>query len=233
MKVILLDIEGTTTPIDFVQKTLFPFAKSKIDQYVRGNFDEIQGEIEQVKIEHKMDFEKQIYGRSFDETLPESISKYLKFLIDSDRKSTPLKSLQGKIWKQGYKTGELKSEIFEDVPSAFKRWHSENKIIAIYSSGSVLAQKLLFKYTNRGDLTSFISNYFDTIIGNKKETISYKRILAKFNFSASELLFISDSIEELDAAKNAGFETLLSIREGNAPIEKKNSHRSIQSFDEV
>lgn len=234
-KVILLDIEGTTTPIDFVHKTLFPFAKAKISDFVEQNFAEIQAEIAALKIEYKKDFLNQIYGRNFDETLPESIAEYLKFLIEVDRKSTPLKSIQGKIWKEGYESGELKAEIYEDVPRAFERWKSENKTIAIYSSGSRLAQKLLFKYTDKGDLTPFISEYFDTNTGAKREVESYRKIASAMSFPQVEnFLFISDIIAEVDAAKKAGFQTLLSVRKGNVPFdEATENHQIIRSFDEI
>lgn len=234
-QLILLDIEGTTTPIDFVHKTLFPFAKKKIGEFVAQNFNELQTEISQLKVEYKKDFTNQIYGRNFSEDAPESISNYLKFLIEVDRKSTPLKSIQGKIWQKGYESGELKSEIYEDVPRAFQRWKTENKLIAIYSSGSVLAQKLLFGYTEFGDLTSFISAYFDTNVGAKREAESYKKIASAESFPPVEnFLFISDIVAELDAAKKAGFQTFLSIRQGNEPIDEANvNHQMIESFDEI
>ena len=231
---ILLDIEGTTTPIDFVHKTLFPYAKGRIGDYVRENLSEIQAEISQLASEYKKDFLNQIYGRKFDKNSPESIANYLKFLIEVDRKSTPLKSLQGKIWKKGYETGELKSEVFEDVPRAFEKWKSEDKLIAIYSSGSILAQKMLFKYIDQGDLTPYISEHFDTNIGHKKDPESYRRITQTKGFPrAEDLLFVSDVVKELDAAKKIGIKTILSIREGNAQITEKTSHRLIQSFDEI
>lgn len=234
IKAILLDIEGTTTPIDFVHKTLFPFAKERMDDFVRENFEEIQEAIARIESEYHKDFVNQIYGRDFDRHSPESIANYLKFLIEVDRKSTPLKSLQGKIWKKGYESGELKSEVFEDVPPAFERWKSEDKLIGIYSSGSILAQKMLFKYTEQGDLTPFISEHFDTNIGQKKQSESYRRIAQTKGFPAPEnLLFVSDVVEELNAAKKAGIQTALSIRKGNAPVTQNNSHRIIQTFDEI
>src|SRR5215210_3432567 len=125
MNAILLDIEGTTTPIDFVHKTLFPFAKAKIGEFVQANFSEIQTEISQLKTEYKKDFSEQIYRDDFSENSPESIANYLKFLIEIDRKSTPLKSLQGKIWQKGYESGELVSPVYDDVPKAFERWKSQ------------------------------------------------------------------------------------------------------------
>lgn len=232
-KCILLDIEGTTTPIDFVHKTLFPFAKAKMDDYVREKFDQIKPEIEQLKTEYKRDFTNQIYGKSFDENSPNSVSEYLKYLIEIDRKSTPLKTLQGHIWQEGYESGELKSEMFEDVPKAFKRWYEEGKTIAIYSSGSVLAQKLIFKYSKYGDLSQYISAYFDTNVGHKREKQSYENIAEKLQNRKYEILFISDIVEELNAAHEAGLETILSIREGNASVEGSHSYQTIFSFDEI
>lgn len=233
MKAILLDIEGTTTPINFVHKTLFPYAKNKIGEYVAENFDAISLEIELLKKEYKKDFLDQLYGRDFREDVPETIVEYLKFLIEIDRKSTPLKSLQGKIWQAGYESGEIESVIFEDVPRAFERWKSEEKRIAIYSSGSVLAQKMIFRYSNFGDLTSYISNYFDTNVGHKRETESYVKIAHALNHPPKRVAFVSDISQELDAAKTAGFETFLSIRAGNAPIENQAKHKAIHSFDEI
>jgi enolase-phosphatase E1 len=233
MKAILLDIEGTTTPIDFVHKRLFPYAKTKIGEYVETHFDEIQTEIEQLKTEYRKDFTDQIYGRDFRADAPESVANYLKFLIEVDRKSTPLKSLQGKIWQAGYESGELRSEMFEDVPHAFERWKAQGKTIAIFSSGSVLAQKLIFKYSNSGDLSGFISEYFDTNIGSKKEAESYVKIAAALNHPPKRVAFVSDILAELDAARNAGFETVLSVRAGNGQITEDFTHRSVNSFDEL
>ncbi len=233
IKAILLDIEGTTTPIDFVHKTLFPFAKAKIGEFVGQNFDEIQSEIAQLKTEYKKDFAEQIYGRDFRTDSPESVANYLKFLIEVDRKSTPLKFLQGKIWQKGYETGELESIVFEDVPNAFERWKSEGKTIAIYSSGSILAQKLIFKYSNFGDLSSFISNYFDTNTGHKREAESYVKIAHALNHPPKRIAFFSDIPAELDAARHAGMQTRLIIRKGNGLVENSNNYEVIYNFNEV
>ena len=230
MKAILLDIEGTTTPIDFVHKTLFPFAKEKMRDFVEQNLNKIKDEIAQLKTEHAKD---DSYTQSFDENSIESIVNYLQFLIKVDRKSTPLKSLQGKIWQKGYESGELKSEVFADVPPAFERWKAQGKTIAIYSSGSVLAQKLIFTYSNFGDLTSQINNYFDTEIGHKRAVESYRSIALELSLKPSEIMFISDVVEELDAAKSADLDTILIIREGNKPINSKTKHQPIHSFDEI
>lgn len=232
-KCILLDIEGTTTPIDFVHKTLFPFAQEKMDSYVSENFKLLKTEIEQLKIEYTKDFSNQIYGKSFDENSSKSVAEYLKYLIEIDRKSTPLKTIQGHIWQAGYESGELKSEMFADVLKAFERWYNEGKTIAIYSSGSVLAQKLIFKYSEFGDLSKYISAYFDTNIGHKREKQSYENIAEKLQNRKYEILFISDVVEELNAAHEAGLDTILSVREGNSPIEKEHNYQIVSNFDEV
>jgi enolase-phosphatase E1 len=232
-KAILLDIEGTTTPIDFVHKTLFPFAKAKIGEFVEQNFDEIKPEIEQLKAEYRADFTNQIYGRDFRADSPESVANYLKFLIDVDRKSTPLKALQGKIWQAGYESGALRSEMFADVPAALERWKEQGKLVAIFSSGSRLAQKLIFKYSNFGDLSAFLTDYFDTTTGAKREAESYRRIAEKLGFEAGEILFVSDILAELDAARDARLQTALATRAGNGQIKEDFTHRSINSFDEL
>ena len=228
IKAILLDIEGTTTPIDFVHKTLFPFSKERIGDFVRKNFSQINEEVSALETEYAVDTS---YSDNFDKTSPESVAKYLRHLIDVDRKSIPLKSLQGKIWEQGYESGALKSLVYDDVPLAFERWKSQGKTIAIYSSGSVLAQKLLFRYTDHGDLTPNISAYFDTNIGKKQENDSYKKIAEQLDLDANEILFISDVAEELDAAKASGLETALIVRGTDANV--GDHHPVIKDFGEL
>ncbi|MEJ7849676.1 MAG: acireductone synthase [Pyrinomonadaceae bacterium] len=233
MKAILLDIEGTTTPIDFVHKTLFPFAHGKMRDFVRSHGLEIQPEIAQLRGEHAEDYNKGDYREIFDESHYDSVSAYLQFLIDIDRKSTPLKSIQGKIWQKGYESGELVSQVFEDVPVALRGWKDANMKIAIYSSGSVMAQKLIFKYSNHGDLTQFIDSYFDTNVGHKRELESYRKIADELEQAPENVLFISDIAEELDAARGVGYITSLIIREKNAAIAEKTFHNQIKSFSEL
>jgi len=230
MKAILLDIEGTTTPIDFVHKVLFPYAKERVGKYVEMHFGGLSTEISQLVDESSHD---KTYTVPVDPTEPGSVSAYLEHLITVDRKSTPLKFIQGDIWKKGYESGELKSIVYEDVPPAFERWTAAGKTIAIYSSGSVLAQKLLFGYTDHGDLTPFISANFDTNIGHKREAESYRKIAEALSLNAEDVLFLSDIPEELDAAREAGFETALTVRPGNAPLESDTPHPSIHTFDEL
>jgi len=230
MKAILLDIEGTTTPIDFVHKTLFPYAKSRIDEYVRDHFDELSSEIDQLTDEHSSDAD---YSAKFSADSPGSVAAYLKYLIDQDRKSTPLKTIQGKVWQHGYKSGELRSQVFDDVPRAFERWKAEEKLIAIYSSGSVLAQQLIFRYSNRGDLTPMIDRYFDTGVGGKRATESYRKIVAELGIEPSKIAFVSDIVEELDAAEASGMKTVLAIREGNAAVPGDVKHLAVTSLTDL
>jgi len=163
----------------------------------------------------------------------DSIADYVRWLIDRDRKSTGLKSLQGKIWKQGYVDGTLKSRIFADVAPALARWRREGLRVSIFSSGSALAQKLLFTYTEAGDLTGFIGSYFDTMVGSKTDVQSYHKIAAALSLGTSEVLFISDVVAELAAASGAGMQTLLCVRPGNQPQSFTARYQMIQSFDEI
>jgi 2,3-diketo-5-methylthio-1-phosphopentane phosphatase len=155
---------------------------------------------------------------------------YLLWLMDHDRKSTALKSLQGKVWKFGFESGELKGTFFADVPNALRRW-SANATVAIYSSGSVEAQRLLFQYSIFGDLTNLIAAYFDTRTGPKQASASYAAIAAELQVHPQELLFFSDVVRELDAAREAGCDTRLVVREGNAPVEDTHGHTVIDTFD--
>jgi 2,3-diketo-5-methylthio-1-phosphopentane phosphatase len=157
------------------------------------------------------------------------ILKYIYWLMDHDRKSTALKSLQGKIWKTGFESGELKGTLFDDVPEALKRWSADAKV-AIYSSGSVEAQQLLFRHSVFGDLTAYITGYFDTRTGVKTGSASYAAIAAAMNVRPDEAFFLSDVVRELDAAREAGCETGLLVRPGNAPVDDPHGHRVLESF---
>jgi enolase-phosphatase E1 len=158
--------------------------------------------------------------------------KYVFWLMDRDRKSTALKSLQGKIWKTGFESGELKGTLFADVPRALERWAAHGRV-AIYSSGSASAQELLFRYSIYGDLTGLIAGYFDTRIGAKITSASYKAIAAELHVEPREICFFSDVVRELDPAREAGLETRLVVREGNAPVEDPHGHVAIESLDGV
>jgi enolase-phosphatase E1 len=233
---ILLDIEGTTTPIDFVYKTLFPFARERVKDYLSDAWDapEVQADLAQLSAEHAADVAQglnppSIEGKSSIELIGSAVA-YIHWLMDRDRKSTPLKAIQGRIWREGYEAGELFSQVFDDVPLAFARWRRQDKLICIYSSGSELAQRLLFAHTTEGDLTGYIHRYFDTTIGHKIEADSYRRIAEELRFTPSDAVFISDSIAELDAARGAGMKTILALRPGNRPVEPPMNHLTVENF---
>lgn len=233
---VLLDIEGTTTPISFVHATLFSYARAGLGNYLVANWDspELTVNIAGLQAEHAVDVRNNLNPPSLESTGQgqiESIITYVNWLMDMDRKSTTLKSLQGKIWKQGYLSGTLAAETFIDVAPALERWRKAGLHISIFSSGSVLAQKLLFAHTRDGDLTNLIDNYFDTTTGAKAEPESYLRIAESLKLPTHEILFISDVGAELAAAKIAGMQTLLCIRPGNARTEADEQFEMVRSFD--
>ncbi len=222
---ILLDVEGTTTPIAFVHDVLFSYARDHVREFLAtGSAAE---DIALLREEHAGDVNDA--PPLTDET--ESIATYVEWLISIDRKSTALKSLQGKIWRQGYEDGSLKSRVFPDVAPAFERWRERGLKISIFSSGSVLAQQLLFAHTEVGDLTPFIDSYFDTKVGKKGDAESYRKIAEMIGVPPQEILFVSDVVAELDAANQAGMKTLLSIRPGNS--EQPQVYPSTRTFDSI
>lgn len=226
---ILLDIEGTTTPISFVYDVLFPFARKELRAACLQTMNtEIEKAVEILRDEWTTEPEE------VRETIVDfgDGSEYAAYLMDQDRKSTGLKKLQGLIWEEGYRDGALKGVVFEDVSPAFKRWTSQGKRIRIYSSGSVLAQKLLFGFSNHGDLTGFIEGYHDTTSGPKKEPESYNQIAQAYDLPPDRILFLSDNLDELQAARLAGLQTALAIRPGNAPV-PEHDHAVVRSFDEI
>lgn len=232
---ILLDIEGTTSPIDFVYQVLFPFVRAHLKDYLRRNAgsEELQRDLSRLRDEHLKDLAPPQW---LDEPLDahiESVMRYVFWLMDHDRKSTGLKSLQGRVWQEGYDGGQLKSQVFPDVPDALRYWKSKKLDVRIFSSGSVLAQKLLFANTEVGDLAHFLCGYFDTNIGPKTDPESYCQIANEYHLPASEVVFISDMTAELDAAKRAGMQTLLCVRPGNLPQPEKHGHSVIYSFREI
>jgi enolase-phosphatase E1 len=157
---------------------------------------------------------------------------YARYLMEQDRKSTGLKTLQGLIWEDGYRTGELQGDVYPDVPEALRTWKEKGIRVRIFSSGSVLAQKLLFGHTAYGDLLSYFEGYHDTTTGPKREARAYTAIAAAFGLPPREILFLSDVVEELDAAREAGMPTGLLLRPGNKPV-VPGSHPTYRSFAEL
>lgn len=231
---ILLDIEGTTTPIAFVHETLFSYAREHVKDYLtkHSNADDVRADTQLLRHEHAVDVSEGKQPPPLTQEI-ESIVSYVNWLIDLDRKSTALKSLQGKIWQEGYANGTLHARVFPDVAPALARWRHASLTVSIFSSGSVLAQQLLFRHTEAGDLTQFIDNYFDTGVGKKTEANSYHRIAETLRLSPAEIIFISDVTNELSAARQAGMKTVLSIRPGNQPQEQADQYQSVQSFEEL
>jgi enolase-phosphatase E1 len=221
VRVILLDIEGTTTPVDFVYKTLFPYASRKLEAFLQEHArdPEIESLVQDLLAQHDLDrgngLAPPAWQGNEEAARLRSIVAYGQWLIARDSKCTPLKSLQGRIWQQGFTNGELRGEVFPDVPLAFERWRRQKKIICIYSSGSVLAQQNLFRTTAAGDLTSCVSVFLDTRVGPKTEGASYKKIAASFSYDPRQFLFISDTVKEAEAAQSVGMQVLLCAREEN------------------
>jgi enolase-phosphatase E1 len=214
VRVVLLDIEGTTTPITFVTDVLFPYARERVLDFLRRRGEEaaVREDRRRLREEHAADARA---GASPPPGTGDVASEvaYVHWLMDRDRKSTGLKALQGRIWEEGYARGDLRGDVYADVPPAFERWRRQGRAIAIFSSGSVLAQRLLFRHTPLGDLTPFLAAHFDTTTGGKREADSYRRIATLLSHAPHEVLFVSDVAAELDAARAAGMGTALCWRE--------------------
>lgn len=227
---VLLDIEGTTTPITFVYDVLFPYAKSRLEAACQraSQNQSLRHAIELLREEHHRE------APALGEALPPfgNGAPFALWLMEQDRKSTGLKALQGLIWEEGYRSGELKAEVFPDVFPALREWRERGIRLRIFSSGSVLAQKLLFGHTDHGDLTPHFEGYHDTTTGPKREARSYRAIAKAFNAPPETILFLSDMVEELDAASEAGMRTTLVVRPGNKPV-GAHEHNVAWSFQEL
>jgi enolase-phosphatase E1 len=230
VRTLLLDIEGTTTPIEFVHNILFPYARERVRTFLEEHAadPEVKADVARLHEEYAAESAQQ------SGLPPWSPVEYVYWLMDRDRKSTGLKSLQGRIWEVGYRAGELRgrAEVYPDVAPALARWREQGKDIAIFSSGSVPAQRNLFANTTAGDLTPFIRAYFDTTTGPKTAAPSYVRIAVELNRQPPEVLFLSDVGAELDAARQAGMRTGLCVRSPETAA-LPGVHPVIQTFDEV
>ncbi|MEW6330852.1 MAG: acireductone synthase [Pseudomonadota bacterium] len=221
IKAILTDIEGTTSSLSFVKDVLFPYARERLAEFVHAHAAEpaVRRELQEVE---------KISGTNLNDA--EIIAQLVRW-IDEDKKITPLKSLQGMIWEDGYGKGAFKGHMYEDAVRHLKRWQQAGLRLYVFSSGSVQAQKLLFAHTAYGDLTPLFSGYFDTTTGNKREAGSYRRIAAAIGSPPGEILFLSDIKEELDAARAAGMEVAWLVRDG--ALDSAAPHRQVRSFDEI
>jgi enolase-phosphatase E1 len=242
-KLYLLDVEGTVAPLTLTTGQLFPYARRHFREFLRDKVEDpaVREDLILLAEENRAEGDPNVPCRlpnvkwtGFVDGLKFQVDAliYLLWLMDRDRKSTALKSLQGKIWKAGFESGELKGTLFDDVPGAFRNWSARGKV-AIYSSGSVEAQKLLFGHTVFGDLRPLVAGYFDTRTGPKMESASYAAIAKVMEVTPGEAMFFSDVVKELDVAREAGMETRLVVREGNAVVEDDHGHRRVASLEDV
>ena len=231
---VLLDIEGTTTPIEFVTGTLFPFARDRFPAFLRdqGALPTVRADLERLREEHRREGPGDPPPAWDEGDRLAAATSYLPWLMDRDRKSTALKSLQGRIWEEGFRAGTLLAPVYPDVAPALRRWNAGGLEASIFSSGSVLAQRLVFGHSSAGDLTPLLAAFFDTTTGPKREPESYRRIAAARGRVPTEGLFLSDTAEELDAARVAGMQTALVVRPG-APEPAVTNHPVVRSFDEL
>jgi len=220
IKAILTDIEGTTSAVSFVFDVLFPYAAKHLPDFVRQHAE-------------RADVAEQLTAVRRDSDEPEAdVERVIDILlgwIAEDRKATPLKALQGMVWEQGYQAGQLKGHVYPDAVEALKRWHQEGFKLFVYSSGSIQAQKLIFGCSEAGDLSPLFSGYFDTTSGPKREAPSYARITQAIGVEPSQILFLSDIVEELDAARTAGMATCGLAREGGELA----GHTTVDSFARI
>lgn len=228
-KGILLDVEGTTSSIAFVYDVLFAYAKEHIAAFLE------QHATEPAVAEAAAALAAETGCSSSLDTADGRSSLVLAALdlINRDIKSTPLKALQGMIWRAGFESGQLTAHVFDDVPPALEQWADSGLDVRIYSSGSIEAQKLFFGHTSFGDLTGHLRGHYDTTTGPKREQASYTTIAADMGLPPRQILFISDVGAELDAARAAGMATAAAIRPGNRPLESLYDHETLESFAEV
>lgn len=224
---ILTDIEGTTSSISFVKDVLFPYARRELPRFVRehGKEPEVRRWLDAVATE--------CGGICGDDVIVETLQGW----IDQDRKHTALKALQGRLWADGYAQGDYRAHVYPDAADALRRWHEAGHALAVYSSGSVPAQKLFFGHSEAGDLLPLFSGFFDTEMGHKREAGSYRRIASALGRDPSEIVFLSDVVEELDAAREAGLRTVLVDRREDYPQprigEATHGHPRVTAFDAI
>lgn len=233
---ILLDIEGTTSSVSFVYDVMFPFVLRELDKYLEcaWNSPELAPVLDQIAQDAGSEtFLAWTSDLSDESARRERVAAEIRRLMANDVKATGLKQLQGMIWKDGFERGELVAVVYQDVPVALDAWTTAGLRVYIYSSGSIAAQKLFFGHSEVGDLLNYFSGHFDTTTGPKKEVQSYVTIASAIGEASEKILFISDITAELDAAREAGMATRLSIRPGNKPVEEGHGHEPIASFSQV
>ena len=231
---IVLDIEGTTTPIAFVYDVLFPFARAHLRDYLTAESGTaaLHDALQQLQRDHAEEIARGEHPPGWSASDPQCVATFVEWLMDRDRKAPGLKRLQGQIWARGFRDGVLRGEVFPDVPPALRRWRDAGLRVAIYSSGSDEAQRLIFGTTASGDLTPFICRFFDTAVGPKTSEDSYRRIAQELGCATNDVLFVSDVVGELAAARAAGCEVVLAVRPGNPP-QPDHAPGVVRTFDEI
>lgn len=221
IKAVVSDIEGTTSSLSFVKDVLFPYAREHIGDYVREHTQEpaLAALIEEVRREADRPL-------ALDEVIAQLVA-----WIDEDKKITPLKAIQGMLWEDGYRNGAFTGHVYPDAGARLQTWHDNGIRLYLYSSGSVHAQKLLFAHTDYGDLNDLFDGYFDTTIGAKGDSASYRRIVDALGLQPEEILFLSDVESELDAAEEAGMNTLWLVRDGVVYMDA--AHRQVVDFNDI
>jgi methylthioribulose 1-phosphate dehydratase/enolase-phosphatase E1 len=232
-KHVLLDIEGTLSPISFVKDVLFPYSVQNVRSFLSQHWEatlQIRNDLVELSQKESSNGAPEVSANAS----VEDIASFVEWLVKMDRKVTPLKSLQGLIWQHGYASGQIVSQVFDDVPSGLSRLNSNGVKFSIYSSGSRQAQHLLFQYSNHGDLRKHLTAYFDTKIGMKVEANSYLEILSTLGVdNAKDVVFVTDLLAEAKAARMAGLDVLLSVRPGNGEIAEAHDFPVITSFDQL
>ncbi|OGI43513.1 MAG: 2,3-diketo-5-methylthio-1-phosphopentane phosphatase [Candidatus Muproteobacteria bacterium RBG_16_64_11] len=219
IKAIVTDVEGTTTSLSFVKDVLFPYARARLPEFVRAHRND-------PLVRQFLDDTAKAAGRALDED--GAIAQLIEW-IDQDKKITPLKALQGMIWERGYRHRDFTGHVYADAARNLAQWHARGLKLYVFSSGSVQAQKLIFGYSDCGDLTPLFSGYFDTAIGAKRKPASYAAISAAIGYPPAEILFLSDTKEELDAAHRAGMYTVQLVRDGALAVDA--AHPQVKDFD--
>lgn len=221
LQAIVTDIEGTTSSISFVHDVLFPYAREALPGFVDAhrNDAEVRPWLQQVADE---------IGSDADD--PAVVNTLLQW-IAQDRKHTALKALQGIIWRSGYQNDDFRGHIYPEVAERLRHWKAQGLDLYVYSSGSIAAQKLLFGFSEAGDLATLFDGHFDTTTGGKREVESYRKIAEALALDSSRILFLSDIVAELDAAREAGMATILLERSG--AVSERNGHLHATDFDQV
>jgi enolase-phosphatase E1 len=221
-KAVVTDIEGTITSIAFVKEVLFPYAREHLPRFVRQNVTraDVTALLEDARA----------FAAEPDLDTEATIARLVAW-IDADRKVTPLKALQGKVWAEGYAQGHLRGHVYPDAAAALRRWHAAGLALHVYSSGSALAQRLLLRHSEAGDLTPIFSGHFDTRTGAKIDVASYRKIAEQLTLAPGSILFISDAALELEAATAAGMRATQACRDGQVPDGRFPAYTSFDDLD--